>query len=230
MKLLTIDTSTRACSVAITDGERLMGEHLLDLEKTHSSRLLASAMGLLADAGMAISDLDGFGVSLGPGSFTGVRIGVATVIGLALATEKPVAGFSSLAMLAANLPAFPYPVCPMFDARKKEVYTAIYRCNPLPEAVAPDSVLNPASFAAQIGEPTVFIGDGAEAYRDIISSALGDMAIFVPGFCNIPRASAGALLALRCFQRGETIPPDRLLPTYLRASEAEVHKLEREAV
>ena len=113
------------------------------MEKTLASRLLCSVDAVLGDAGFALADLDGIGVALGPGSFTGLRIGVATVKGLALAAGKPVAGFSSLAMLAMNLPWAAYPVCPMFDAKKKEVYTALYDCRDLPVQIIADCVVPP---------------------------------------------------------------------------------------
>jgi tRNA threonylcarbamoyladenosine biosynthesis protein TsaB len=104
VKLLTIDTSTSTCSVAVTIGTRLVSEFLLDLERTLAARLLRSVDATLRAAGLTVTDLDGIGLALGPGSFTGLRIGAATVKGLALAAGKPVTGFSSLAMLAMNLP------------------------------------------------------------------------------------------------------------------------------
>ena len=128
MNLLTIDTSTSACSVALTSGERLVAECLVNQEKQSASRLLECVDTVLRMSGFTVADLDGFGVALGPGSFTGVRIGIATVKGLALAARKRVAGFSSLAMLAMNLPWAACPVCPMFDARKNEV--VVIRQNP----------------------------------------------------------------------------------------------------
>lgn len=119
MKLLTIDTSTSTCGVSLTIGERVVSEYLLNSEKTPASRLLRLIDMALSEAGLGITELDGIGVALGPGSFTGLRIGVATVKGLALAAKKPVAGFSSLAMLAMNIPWAAHQVCPMFDAKKK---------------------------------------------------------------------------------------------------------------
>ena len=119
MKILTIDTSTNTCSVALTLDNRLAGEYLLELDRTLTNRLLGCVDLLLSGAGLAVADMDAFAVALGPGAFTGVRVGVATVKGLALAAGKPVVGFSSLAMLAMNLPWSSCQVCPMFDARKK---------------------------------------------------------------------------------------------------------------
>lgn len=222
MKLLTLDTSTPVCSVALTSGERLVAEQLLNLESRHSANLLESVDAVLKAAGMEVSDLDGFGVALGPGSFTGVRVAVATVKGLALATGKPVAGFSSLAMLAMNVPVAKYPVCPMFDARKKEVYAALYRCDGRPEPLVNDCVTPPARFLAGIDGPTIFLGDGALMYRDLITETLGERATFAPFTCHCPKASVGALLAKKAFDRGDVIPVDQLVPAYIRPSEAEL--------
>lgn len=222
MKLLTMDTSTPVCSVALTCGERLVAEQLLNLDTRHSSNLLEAVDTLLKAAGIELADLDGFGVALGPGSFTGVRIAVATAKGLALATGKPVTGFSSLAMLAMNVPLAKYPVCPMFDARKKEVYTGVYRCDGWPEPLVNDCVTSPARLLEGLHGPTIFLGDGALMYRDLISETLGDRAIFAPSTCHYPKASIGALLAKHSFDKGEDISLDRLVPAYIRPSEAEL--------
>lgn len=230
MKLLTLDTSTSACSVALTVDGRSVAEYLVDSGKTLTERLLAAIDGVLTAGGMMVADLDGFGVALGPGSFTGVRIGVATVKGLALAAGKPVAGFSSLAMLAMNLPYSSYPVCPLFDARKNEVYAGLYRCDILPEALAADRVLPPARLLEEIQEPTVFLGDGAVRYRELIVATLGSRAVFAPPYCALPRAAVGALLAEELFRKGRTSPLYLLNPTYIRPSEAELAKMRQESL
>ena len=230
MKLLTVDTSTSTCSVALTVGERLVAESLLDTERTLSERLLAAVDTVLRDAGLLLSDLDGFGVALGPGSFTGVRIGVSTVKGLALATGKPVVGFSSLAMLALNLPASSLPVCPLFDARKKEVYAAVYRCGSLPEPLHADCVMAPERFLALVEGKALFVGNGALRYRELIEETLGDRAVFAPPHCHQPRAAAGAVLALEAFRSGTIMPLPFLNPAYIRPSEAELSKMTRETL
>ncbi|GFE59338.1 tRNA (adenosine(37)-N6)-threonylcarbamoyltransferase complex dimerization subunit type 1 TsaB [Geobacter sp. AOG1] len=227
MKLLTIDTSTNTCSVALSCDGRLVGEYLLEMQRTLSERLLAGVELLLTGAGLTVQDMDGFGVALGPGSFTGLRIGIATVKGLALATGKPVAGFSSLAMLAMNLPWADALVCPMFDARKKEVYTGLYRCRELPEPVIPDCVLSPEAFLEQLDGPVIFVGDGAVRYRESIESRLGVRARFAPASVTQPRAAAGALLAEAEFSRGASVTAAALAPLYIRPSEAELARLQR---
>jgi tRNA threonylcarbamoyladenosine biosynthesis protein TsaB len=230
MKLLTIDTSTNACSVALTSGGELVAEYLLSQGKTVSGRLLECVDVVFNGTGLSVTDLDGFGVALGPGSFTGLRIGVATVKGLALASGKPVAGFSSLAMLAMNLPWASFPVCPMFDARKGEVYTALYDCRALPKALLADCVLPPATFLDRLTDTTIFIGEGAIRYRELIEARLGDHALFAPSSVTPPRASSGALLAADALRRGDLVSLATLSPVYIRPSEAELAKLKREGV
>ena len=152
-------------------------------------------------------------------------MGAATAKGLALAANKPVVGFSSLAMLAMNLPWAAYQVCPMLDARKKEVYTALYRCRELPELLHTDCVLSPDLFLEKITRNTIFVGSGALKYRDLITEKLGSMAVFAPPCCHYPRASAGSLLANAAFASAEDLPISELNPVYIRSSEAEVAKL-----
>ncbi|HEY6873733.1 MAG TPA: tRNA (adenosine(37)-N6)-threonylcarbamoyltransferase complex dimerization subunit type 1 TsaB [Geobacteraceae bacterium] len=228
VKLLTIDTSTTSCSVALTLGEELVAEYLVGQGKTLTASLLDCIDDVLRRAGLAAEDLDGFGVAVGPGSFTGLRVGIATVKGLAMATGKPVAGFSSLAMLAMNIPWGGHPVCPMFDARKNEVYTGLYACRDFPDPLMKDRVLPPARFLESLEGPVIFVGDGAVRYRELIVDRLGDKALFAPRVANLPRASAGALLAMRAFARGEALSSALLAPVYIRPSEAELARMNRE--
>jgi tRNA threonylcarbamoyladenosine biosynthesis protein TsaB len=183
---------------------------------------------VLKDSGLTLDELDAIGVSLGPGSFTGLRVGIATAKGLALASGKPVVAFSSLAMLAMNLPYAAFPVCTMFDAKKNEVYAALYRCRELPETLLAESVVPPADFLSQLRTPTLFVGSGALRYRDLIMETLGELTIFAPPLSHQPRASAGAILAADLFTRGEFAASAALVPSYLRASEAEVARMKKE--
>lgn len=229
MKVLTIDTSSNCSSVALSDGTSLLGESILGQDRCNSGRLMAAISDLLAAAKLTPEALDAFAVSLGPGSFTGVRVGIATVKGFSIATGKPAVGFSSLAMLAMNLPFSSVQVAPLFDARKGEVYAGLYRCGAQPEAIVPDAVVPPADFLACIDRPTIFLGEGAVRYRELIGSTLGELAIFAPWHLDQPRASAGAVIALDAAMKGEFTPLALLNPTYLRASEAEIAKRKKEA-
>jgi tRNA threonylcarbamoyladenosine biosynthesis protein TsaB len=222
VKLLVIDTATTANSIAISVDGRLVSECFANPEKTHSASLLAGLDRALCSAGYTVDSLDAIAVSLGPGSFTGLRVGIATVKGLALASGKKVVGISTLAMLAMNLPFATHQVCPMLDARKNEVYTALYRCTDLPELLVADCVVPPADFLKNIQEPTIFLGSGALRYRELITERLGAMALFAPAPCHEPRASAGAILAAVQVAAGAFIGLGELVPTYIRASEAEL--------
>ena len=231
MKLLTIDTSTSCCSVALTDGELLLGEYLLAGGKAVSSRLFDSIEHLMADCGVAMEDLGGLGVAQGPGAFTGLRVGIAAVKGLSLATGLPIAGFSSLAMLAMNVPMSALPVCTLYDARKNEVYAGLYSTQSfLPVSVRPDAVISPESLIEWITGPTVLVGDGACRYREQLVELCGDLAIFAPLNSCLPRASNGALIALSMLQRGESLSPAELLPDYLRLSEAEIARKQLQTI
>lgn len=224
MKILTLDTSGSCSSVALSDGAHLLGEYILGEDRLNSGRLFASIENLLQSARLSPADLDAFAVALGPGSFTGVRVGIATVKGLALATQKPVVGFSSLAMLALNLPFSEFSVAPLFDARKSEVYAGLYQVTDLPRPLTADAVLPPADFLSTIDRPTLFLGEGAVRYRELIGSTLGERALFPPWHLNEPRAAAGAVIALDAALKGEFTPVEWLMPSYLRLSEAEIAK------
>lgn len=229
MNILAIDTSTSLASIAISVDEQIVAESLLNTNRTLSARLVPEIERLLATAGLAISDIDLFASTVGPGSFTGVRGGIATIQGLALAGGKPCAGFSSLAMLAMNFSLSTVLVCPLLDARKSEVYAALYDCSPtIPSPLINDCVLPPAAFLDQIaattGEAVIFVGEGALRYHDQIAERLGDQAVFAPSSLHTSHAVNGTLLALHAFRNGEATDPSRLLPVYLRASDAELMK------
>lgn len=230
MNILAVDTSTSLASIAIAVDEQIVAESLLNTNRTLSARLIPEIERLLATAGLDIADIDLFASTVGPGSFTGVRGGVATIQGLALAVGKPCAGFSSLAMLSMNFTLSKTLVCPMLDARKSELYAALYDCSSsLPFPRISDCVLPLALFidriAAATEDPVLFLGDGAVRYHDQITELLGNRALFAPFPLHIPHAANGTLLALEASRRGELLEPGQLLPVYLRASDAELMKI-----
>jgi tRNA threonylcarbamoyladenosine biosynthesis protein TsaB len=221
--LLTMDTSTPAGSVAVTCGEKVFGEILLNVPNTHSDRLLKIMGQLLADTGLSIEDVDGFGIILGPGSFTGLRVGIATVKGLALATKKPVIGVSSLRMLAMQAPFARHPVCALLDARKKEVYAGMFDWeHGLPMPLGAEVVIAPETLLSRMEGEVLFLGDGAVAYRTLIVRRLGSRAHFLPWPLHPPRASCAAALIRADFMEGRVSFPAVLVPHYIRPSEAEV--------
>ena len=229
MNILAIDTSTSFATIAVAVDEQIVAASMLSTDRTLSARLVSEIERLVTTAGLAIADIDLFASSIGPGSFTGVRGGVATMQGLALATGKPCAAFSSLTLLAMNFSLSPTPVCPLLDARKSEVYGALYDCSTaIPTPRIADCVSSPSALLDQIRTttetPVIFVGDGARRYHDIITRQLGDQAIFAPFPLHCAHAANGILLARTAALQGTLLAPSQLLPLYLRASDAELMK------
>ena len=218
MRVLAVETSTLAGGVALLDGDRLVGEYLLDVRVTHSERLMAAIDRVLADAHWTIGDLEGLAVAIGPGSFTGLRIGIGTVKGLALARPILVAAVPTLDAMAAGLPFASLPVCPVIEARKGEVYASRYRWEGTTmrrewEYIA----VAPADLAGRLGEPTILLGDAATA---IVSPHVR----LAPPARRLPSPASVGQLGIECLARGDTIAPAELVPLYLRPSQAELKR------
>src|SRR5512141_2285027 len=159
MLILGIETSTKTGSVAVVSEHGVIAQYSLNIEVTHSERLMATVDRVLKDTGLSLAAMDGYAVAVGPGSFTGLRIGISTVKGLALATGKPIAAVPTLLALAWNVPHAAYPVCPLLDARKNEVYAALYNLDSgVPVPKMPETVIALSSLAAQISGKTIFTG------------------------------------------------------------------------
>lgn len=229
MKILAIDTATHTGSVALTDDGAVLAEYSLLSEETHSRRLLQAVDYLLARTGLVWEGIDGLAVTIGPGSFTGIRIGLATVKGLAMATGRPVVGISTLDALAANLFSTFSPIFPVIDARKKEVFTAVYYPDQegRPVKASPEMVLSPGDLVARIKERVILIGDGVCSYGQFFKEALGDKAVFAPGPLSFIRASNVAFLAAERFRSGQQDDVATLVPVYIRPSEAEMKWAEK---
>lgn len=222
MRILGIDTSTMVGSIAVTDGYQLLSEYILRVDETHSSRLVPAIDQVLRDAGLQIGDMDGLAVSQGPGSFTGLRIGMATMKGLALALGKPLAGVPTLDALAWSVPLVSIRVCPMIDARMGEVYAAVYNFRDGSLHRTSDYMVSTVqNLLSDFKGRTLFFGTGASLYRSLILETLGDDAVFLPFDCEAPRASVVAFLAHRRLERDESVDLDGLEPIYVRRSEAE---------
>lgn len=222
--ILTIQTASPAGSVSVSNGDLLLAELNLEVRKTASDWLLPSIEDLLDKAGLKRDDLDVVAVVQGPGSFTGLRVGLATAKGLAMASGCPLVGVSSLQTLAMQAPFATLPVCVMMDARKQEVYSATYQWkNGFPQPVSEERVLKPDIILSELKEETLFIGNGATAYRSLIVRHMAERAHFVPGYLALPRAGAAAALALREWESGNTFSAEELMPVYLRPSEAELN-------
>jgi tRNA threonylcarbamoyladenosine biosynthesis protein TsaB len=223
MYILGIETSTKTGSVAVVSEQAVVAQYSLNIEVTHSERLMATVDRVLKDTGLAIADMDAFAVAVGPGSFTGLRIGLATVKGLVLATGKPVAAVPTLRALAAQVPFAAHPVCPILDARKHEVYAALYRVEGAgPVQLLPEAAVSIGELAARIAGKTVFIGEAASLYRAEIEDRFGERALFGPRSASLPSAGTVAELGLSMIKSGVPIDPDNLTPLYIRRPEAEV--------
>lgn len=223
MYILGIETSTKTGSVAVISEDAVIAQYSLNIEVTHSERLMSTVDRVLTDTGMTLSQIDGYAVAIGPGSFTGLRIGLATVQGLALATNKPIAAVPTLKALAWSLPYSAYPVCPLLDARKKEVYAALYACDATGlRQVLPERVISLTRLAEEIQERTVFTGEGAHLFRDEIRSVFGERALFAPHLSLLPSAAAVAEIGLDMIKKNEQADLDSLAPIYIRRPEAEV--------
>lgn len=224
MKILGIDTSTPCGSIGLIDNDSVIAEYLLNIPITHSERLLDAIDHVLKQAGCPIVDLDGWAISLGPGSFTGLRIGVSAIKGLAFATQKPVAGIPTLDALASNISPTPHLICPILDARKGEIYTAFYRYGEgyVLRQLSPYQALSPQDLVKRIEGETIFLGSGVKTYGDYLRNTLSALAIFVPDPLNLPYGSVIAGIGLEKIGKNEVLNLSTFTPIYVRASEAEI--------
>jgi tRNA threonylcarbamoyladenosine biosynthesis protein TsaB len=228
MRILAIDTSTMMGGVAVMDGERgLLAETRAKVRAGHSGSLMPEIDQALRRASLDITDIDALCVTTGPGSFTGLRIGLSTAKGLCFSTGLPLVAVPTLEAFAWNFPLSRRPVCPMLDARKKEVYAAVFSMRGgRAERLMPETSMRPAELARELaahGE-VVLAGQGAELYREVFARALGPRALFAPSHLSEPLPSAAAALGLQKALRGEFSEPRELSPLYVRKSEAELKK------
>lgn len=229
MLVLGIEAATGVAGVAVVKEGVLLAERFANNRRSHSVNLLAMIEGVLDDAQAAPQQLGGIAVSSGPGSFTGLRIGLVTAKTLAQVWGLPLAGVGTLEALAFEIKDFEGLLCPVIGARKNEVYAAVYK-KPEKEkkdlaGVAGPQALEPAALAEQLRAfalPVLFTGDGALLYRELFSRRLGKYASFRPPALSYPRGAAVAFLGARKLAAGGGSDPVRLTPFYLQPSEAEV--------
>jgi len=226
MKILAADTAAQSCSVAIINNSDILCEQTLISGQTHSKHLMGMIKNILDLSSLTINDMDGFAVTIGPGTFTGLRIGISLIKGLAAASGKPVAGISSLKALAMQS-SFSGHLCAMIDARRKEVYSARYSVaasgfsSSIIKQESVETVLTPEKTVSDIHEPTLFIGSGAFLYQQKIKEILGERAIFPSLLQNTIQASTIAQLGMEQLQKKYCTSPHPLIPSYIRASDAE---------
>jgi tRNA threonylcarbamoyladenosine biosynthesis protein TsaB len=231
MLVLGIETTTTQGGVALLGDDGLVSEYTLNVAITHSERLLPALDRMLQDAGLDLQHVDGLAVGIGPGSFTGLRIGLSTVKGLAYATGLPVVGVPSLEALAWSVPAARWQVCPVLDARKQEVYAALFRHAPGGlRRLCEDQALSPEALCAWIRRPTLFLGDGLATYEALLRERLGPRFLAPPAAARGSRPACVAELGRARLLAGERDDPATLVPRYLRPSEAELRRPRAAAV
>jgi tRNA threonylcarbamoyladenosine biosynthesis protein TsaB len=230
LKVLGIDTTTRCGSVGLVEEEQILSDVLLNIPVTHSERILDAIGLVLKQSGTKLEDLDAWAISLGPGSFTGLRIGASVVKGLSFATGKPVAGVPSLDVLSSQIAPTPYLICPILDARKGEVYTAFYRYQEdVLHRLTAYQALRPEDLLRKMEEKTIFVGDGVRTYGGFIRAAAPSLALFPTDCLHLPRGSAVARLGLERLREKERLDLSSFSPIYVRPSEAEIKWRERQS-
>ncbi len=226
MWLLSIDTATKITGLALHQDGQLVAESFLHTAKTHSERLMPMILQLLENAGLCFADLNAVAVASGPGSFTGLRIGMATAKGIAQVRNLTLVGVNTLDALAQHGLNYNALVCPILDARKNEVYNAIYHSKlGKQERVSEYRAITPEDLLQELKsgqESILFVGDGVATYKQLILDTLGDRALFLPQNMSLPRGSHIGALAIKRLEAGEEDNLYSLKPFYIRLSEAEV--------
>ncbi|WP_446011618.1 tRNA (adenosine(37)-N6)-threonylcarbamoyltransferase complex dimerization subunit type 1 TsaB [Candidatus Electrothrix sp.] len=231
--ILSIETATGCGSVALTKGGihngKLIAEATAQPEITHSRRLLGSVDWVMQAAGLSWEELDGVAISLGPGSFTGLRIGMAAAKGIVYASQTLLIGVQTLDAIALACPVVDRPLWCLLDARKQEVYAACYQAGSygLPEQGSPVEAIRPEKLLEKITGPALLAGPGLVEYHELFA-AHKDVQL-IPAALSSPSAARVGFLAAEQLLLGKTTEPATIAPLYVRASEAEVN-LQKKAV
>ena len=233
MKILGLDSSGIVASVAIVEDDVLIAEYTVNYKKTHSQTLLPMLDEIAKMTELDLNSIDAIAVAAGPGSFTGLRIGSATAKGLGLALKKPLIAIPTVEGLAYNLYDIPGLICPITDARRKQVYTGIYRFTDHQLKVVEDQMAVPMETVIeklnQYGEAVTFLGDGVPVFHELIAEKMTVPYSFAPAHVNKQRAAAVAALGEIYYRQGKTETAMEHVPDYLRVSQAERERAEREA-
>lgn len=223
MIILAIESSAKTASVAVWKDGAIAAEISVNNTLTHSQTLMPMTEQVLALANVGIEDVDAFACNVGPGSFTGVRIGVSTVKALAHGTNKPCIAVNTLDALANNV-AGRGLVVPLMDARCGQVYTAVYNKTDKLELLGDYEAIKLDGFLdglAMLQTDIEFVGDGAQVFAELIKQKLGNRAVIADEHLVYARAAATAQLAAEKLAKGETVSYEQLAPFYLRAPQAE---------
>ena len=230
MKILAIDSSALVASVALCEDENVLAEYTINNGNTHSETLLPMIESVLGFFDLGADEIDAFAVSAGPGSFTGVRIGAATLKGLAFGFGKPCVEVSTLEAIAYNLRLSRGIICPVMNARRGQVYTAVFRSNGEKlERLMPDVAISIEELdiiLANYGEDVCLCGDG---YDVTLAGLVNTKPLYVEPRLRLQSAASVAAVALEKYKRGEFCNDEQLRVNYLRQSQAERERAEREA-
>ncbi|MCI6006120.1 MAG: tRNA (adenosine(37)-N6)-threonylcarbamoyltransferase complex dimerization subunit type 1 TsaB [Blautia sp.] len=232
MKILALDSSGIVASVAVAEDDTLLAEYTVNYKKTHSQTLLPMLDEIVKMTELDMNSVDAIAVAAGPGSFTGLRIGSATAKGLGLALKKPLIHVPTVDALAYNLYDTRGLICPIMDARRNQVYTGIYRFEEHKLSVVKSqwagAVAELLEILNDMGEQVTFLGDGVPVFRDVIEETLKVPFSFAPAHVNKQRAAAVAALGLEYFKEGKTETAMEHCPDYLRVSQAERERAQKE--
>lgn len=224
MIILSVDSSSSTATCALVKEDKILGEINLNDKKEHSVILMDLIDSLLTRCNLTLDDVDGFAISEGPGSFTGLRIGMATIKGLAFGSNKPCLAISTLDTLAYNVINFNGIICPIMDALRGNVYTNLYKNNNGKlEAISEANCLSIEELVSVLkekNEPVIFLGDGVVKHKDYLLENLNNLS-FAPLNSNYPKASSLGELALQLFNSNVTQDLNKIAPVYLRKSQAE---------
>ena len=231
MLILAMETSAKACSTALMEDGRLLGQSYQNSGLTHSQTLLAMAQDLLGQCQKEVADVDAVAVAAGPGSFTCVRIGMAAAKGFAWGRDIPCVAVSTLEAMALSLGAYDGYVCPVMDARRNEVYNALFRadCGKLTR-LSEDRAISLSELgkdAEKLDKPIFLVGDGSELCYNYLLKSIPNL-VLPPEHRRHQRADGVALLAWSRLREGSICPDGPVVPNYLRLSQAERERAARE--
>ncbi|MDI6600967.1 MAG: tRNA (adenosine(37)-N6)-threonylcarbamoyltransferase complex dimerization subunit type 1 TsaB [Thermoanaerobacteraceae bacterium] len=218
MRILGIDTSTSVGSAAVVEDDRILGEFYIESNMTHSVKFMPMMGELLNTLDIGMEDMDAVAVTIGPGSFTGLRIGLAHAKAICHALDKPIVGINTLDALAYNMFNMRRTVCPMLDARNEQVYTAIYEDG---KRVSEYMGISIHDLIHELrGRDVIISGDGARRYAEVFRDNLPDV-ILAPAYLMMPRASSIAMLGIEKLKAGEEDNLYKIAPFYMRKPQAE---------
>ena len=223
MIVLGIETSSTCGSVAVVQDRKVLGELFFNTGRKHSTKIVPSITNLLSTVGLDKADLEGIAVTSGPGSYTSLRIGISIAKGLAYSLDIPLIGISTLQCVAFNSIISPHLICSLIDARKGELYSALFRYNTGElERISEDQIVSIDYLCQAIDEKTVLIGDGLYLYKSTFVDRINGLVLFAPEHLCYGRASSCAILGIDNFKKAKRDEVNTLVPKYIRQADADL--------